>query len=274
MKTLTNPFFVSMEQGARQAATELGIKLLVRTAAEETSATQQIRIVERLVDEGTVQAIVIAPADSVGLIPALKKAQEKGILVVNLDNKLDAEFSAKAGLGNIPFISIDNRRSAYLSAKYLADQVARPTKAIIIEGIREAQNALDRRDGARQALEENSQISIIASESARWKIDEAYGLTERLFAADPDIGVVFAANDMMALGVIEYLQKSNRQDVLVAGFDAIGEARQAITEGSLQVTIDQQPDQQGYLGVRTAFDMIEGKDVPALIMLDGLVVTK
>ena len=71
MKTLTNPFFVSMEEGARQAERELGVKLLVRTAAEETSANQQIRIVEQLIDRETVQAIVIAPADSVGLIPVL-----------------------------------------------------------------------------------------------------------------------------------------------------------------------------------------------------------
>ena len=274
MKTLTNPFFVSMEQGARQAAIELDVTLLVRTAAEETSATQQIRIVEQLVEEGEVQAIVIAPADSVGMIPALKKAQDHGILIVNLDNRLDPDFSAKAGLATVPFISIDNRASAYLSAKYIADQIKTPTKAAILEGIREAQNAVDRHNGAMDAFRENSNIEIIPSRTARWKIDEAYRIAKEMFATDPDIGLVFAANDMMALGVVEFLQQTNRSDVLVAGFDAIGEARDAISKGSLQVTIDQQPDQQGYLGVHTAMDMIEGRDVPALIQLDGLMVTQ
>ncbi|RED49189.1 substrate-binding domain-containing protein [Aestuariispira insulae] len=273
MKTLTNPFFVSMEKGARKAEKELGIELIVRTAAEETSANQQIRIVEQLVDDGNIQAIVIAPADSVGLIPALKKAQDEGIIVVNLDNRLDQAFSQKAGLENVPFISIDNKLSAYRSAKFIADQATGPSKAVIIEGIREAQNALDRRDGATQAFEENSNIDVVASESARWMIDEANELIKTLFENEPDITLIFCANDMMALGVIEYLQSTNRKDVLVAGFDAIEEARQAIKQGSLQVTIDQQPALQGYMGIKAAHDLINGQDVDALIMLDGLLVS-
>ena len=60
MKTLTNPFFVEMEKGARRAEQELGISLKVKTAAQETSIEQQIQLVEDLV-AAKVSAIVIAP---------------------------------------------------------------------------------------------------------------------------------------------------------------------------------------------------------------------
>ena len=70
MKTLTNPFFVEMEKGARQAETELGINLIVKTGAQETSFEQQITIIEELIKE-KVDAILIAPADSVQIIPVL-----------------------------------------------------------------------------------------------------------------------------------------------------------------------------------------------------------
>ncbi|MGB0670283.1 MAG: substrate-binding domain-containing protein, partial [Rhodospirillales bacterium] len=86
MKTLTNPFFVAMEEGARRAEKDFGIELIVRTAAEETSIAQQIDIIDQLARSKDVDAIVVAPGDSVRLIPALKMAADSGIAVVNIDN--------------------------------------------------------------------------------------------------------------------------------------------------------------------------------------------
>ena len=63
---------------------------------------------------------------------------------------------------------------------------------------------------------------------------------------------------MMALGAIQSLQKAKRKDVLVAGFDALDEAKKAVREGTLQVTVDQQAAAQGYLGIVQALDRIRG----------------
>lgn len=73
MKTLTNPFFIEMEKGARKAENEFGINLIVKTGAKETSIEQQIAIVEELINS-KVDAIVIAPGSSTDLIPVLKKS--------------------------------------------------------------------------------------------------------------------------------------------------------------------------------------------------------
>lgn len=273
MKTLTNPFFVEMEKGARKAESELGIQLIVKTAAQETSIQQQIEIVGDLV-RLKVDAIVIAPGDSKELIPALKKAQDAGIIVVNIDNQLDAELSAKLGLAGVPFISVDNEKGAYLSAKYVADQIKTPTKVMLLEGIREARNAQDRLAGAVRAFKENTNISIVASETAHWKIDEAHDVSVRLFQANPDIGAIFCANDMMALGAVQYLEEKQLSKVLVAGFDNLQEARQAIKNGKMTVTIDQQAALQGYTGVQYALKMIKGEKMPPVTFVDVLLVNK
>jgi ribose transport system substrate-binding protein len=272
MKTLTNPFFVEMERGARVAERDLGIQLIVRTAAQETSIEQQIEIVEELIQEA-VDAIVIAPGDSVELIPVLRRAQEAGIVVINIDNRLDPTVSASSGLTDVPFISVDNEQGAYLAGQAISADISTPTQAAIIEGIREAQNAQDRRDGALRAFEENANITVVASESANWMIDEAYAVAEQIFTANPDIGLVFAANDIMALGVIQYLQETNRADVRVAGFDALAEALEAIRAGTLAVTVDQQAALQGETGVRYAIRALNGETLPPETMVDVLVVT-
>lgn len=273
MKTLTNPFFIDMERGARQAERDFDIELIVRTAAQETSIEQQIQIVDELIRQ-EVAAIVISPGDSRELIPVLKKAQDAGIVVVNIDNRLDPAVMHNLGLVGVPYISVDNELGAYLAVKVIADLVTTPTQAIILEGIRSAQNAQDRRAGAERAFSENPNITIVAQETANWKIDEGYTVAKQLFTEFPEVGLVFAANDMMGLGVIQYLQEANRPDVQVAAYDALQEAIRAIQDGTLQVTIDQQAARQGYLGVEYAVKLLAGETLPAETIIEVLVITR
>jgi ribose transport system substrate-binding protein len=273
MKTLTNPFFVEMEKGARQAEKEFGINLIVKTGAQETSVEQQITIIEELIKDG-VAAILIAPADSVQLIPVLKKAQDAGIVIVNIDNQLDEQASKAAGLVGVSFISVDNEKGAYLSTRTISDKVTTPTQAIILEGIPTAKNAQDRKKGAQRAFTENPNIKLVASQTAHWKIDEAYQVTAELFKQYPDVRLVFCANDMMAFGAIKYLQESGKKDVKVAAYDALAEAMPMLKDGSLQATIDQQAAFQAYTGVQYALRALKGEKLPPVTLLDVMLVTR
>jgi ribose transport system substrate-binding protein len=267
MKTLTNPFFIDMEKGARRAEKELGIRLLVKTGAKETSIDQQIAIVEDMILQ-RVDAIVIAPGSSTHLIPVLEKAQKAGIWVVNIDNRLDPDLSKKLKLNNVPYVSVDNMQGAYLSARYISQNARLPASAAILEGIRTAANAEQRKQGALKAFKEVPGIRVVAMETANWKIDEAVTVTAAIFAANPDVTLLFCANDMMALGAIQYLQITGKNDVRVAGFDALSEAVKAIRENKLQATVDQNAAQQGYLGVKYAVDLIRGIKPPLETMID------
>jgi ribose transport system substrate-binding protein len=272
MKTLTNPFFVEMEKGARRAEKELGIKLTVKTAAQETSIEQQIQLVEDLIAD-KVSAIVIAPGDSQRLVPALKKAQDAGIKIVNIDNRLDVDAVKQAGMPPVPFVSVDNEAGAYKAGKFLTEGIATPTQAAILEGIRSADNAQQRTQGAKRALTENKNIKLVASETANWKIDEAYDVTKQMFVKYPNIKLVFASNDIMAIGVIKYLQDNRKVDVLVAGYDALDEAIVEIKAKKMVATIDQQASEQGYQGVALALRLTQGSAVPAVTTIDTRLVT-
>jgi ribose transport system substrate-binding protein len=272
MKTLTNPFFIEMEKGARRAEKELGIALTVKTAAQETSIEQQIQLVNDLV-AAKVEAIVIAPGDSLSLIPALKKAVDAGIKVINIDNRLDPDALKQVGLGAMPFVGVDNEAGAYKAGQFLVTNVKTATQAAILEGIRSADNARQRMEGARRALSENKQIKLVASETANWKIDEAYAVSKVLFTKHPDVKLLFAANDMMAMGASKYLQESGKSNVKVVGFDALSEALTEIKAGHLAATVDQQAAEQGYQGVALALRMIKGETVAPVTMIETRLVT-
>jgi ribose transport system substrate-binding protein len=272
MKTLTNPFFIEMEKGARRAEQELGIVLTVKTAAQETSIEQQIQLVNDLV-AAKVEAIVIAPGDSLSLIPALKKAVDAGIKVINIDNRLDPDALKQAGLGALPFVGVDNEAGAFKAGQFLAANVKTATQAAILEGIRSADNASQRMEGARRGLTENKQIKLVASETANWKIDEAYAVSKVLFTKHPDVKLLFAANDMMAMGASKYLQESGKTQVKVVGFDALSEALTEIKSGHLAATVDQQAAEQGYQGVALALRLIKGETVAPVTMIETRLVT-
>ena len=272
MKTLTNPFFVEMEKGARRAEKELGINLTVKTAAQETSIEQQIQLVEDLI-AAKVAAIVIAPGDSQRLIPSLKKAVDGGIKIVNIDNRLDPDAVRQAGLQPVPFVSVDNEAGAYKAGKYLGEGITQPPQAAILEGSRSADNARQRTQGAQRGLLENKNIKVVTSETANWKIDEAYAVTKLMFAKYPNIKLLFAANDVMAIGAIKYLAESKKTGVKVAGYDALGEAITEIKAGKMAATIDQQAAEQGYQGVLLALRLIRADAVPAVTTIDTRLIT-
>jgi len=79
---------------------------------------------------------------------------------------------------------------------------------------------------------------------------------------------------MMALGLIQYLKDSKKNDVLVASFDNLDDAKKALREGNMAVTIDQQPDVQGYTGIKYAIELIQGKLVVPETYIPVKVVTK
>ena len=213
-------------------------------------------------------AIVIAPASSIDLIPVLKKAQDAGISLINIDNRLDRDVAKKVGLLDIPFIGVDNEKGAYLAAQVISERLTSAADVLVIEGIRTAKNAQDRSKGTLKALKEKPNIRVVAVDTANWKIDEAYEVTKRRFAQNPSLAAVVCGNDMMALGALRYLRESNRNDVFVAGFDALEEARKAVNEGRMLVTVDQQADMQGYQGVKMAWKKISTGTVIAETLID------
>jgi ribose transport system substrate-binding protein len=272
MKSMTNPFFIEMEKGARRAEREAGFELQVTATSQETAVEQQIQLVEDQIKR-KVDAIVITPDDPQRLVPALKRAQDAGIKVVNVDDRLNPETVAASGMKPVPFISVDGEDAAYRAARFAAEPITQPSEVAIFEGVRNTENSARRLHGAERAFKENGKLKIVATETARWKIDEAHDVAKRVFAAHPKIRVVACANDLMAIGVMKYLAESGKTGVRVAGFDGLDEAKAAIRAGDMAVTVDQQAALQGYQGVMTALKLMRGEAVESVVRVEARLLT-
>ena len=262
MKSLANEFFKTMADGAeayhKEHAGDFG--LIVNGIKNETDLAQQVSLVEQMVARG-VKAIVIAPADSKALVPALKRAQDAGIVVVNIDNKLDDAVLAEAG-AKIPFVGPDNHEGAKLVGDALARSLEKGAKVAILEGVPTAFNAQQRRAGFEDAMKAAG-AEVVAVQSAQWEMEKANTVTAGLLREHPDLTAVLASNDSMALGAVSAIKAAGKEGaVKVVGFDNISAVQALIREGRVLATADQHGDQLAVFGIQAALEILKGSAAP------------
>jgi ribose transport system substrate-binding protein len=261
MKSLANEFFKTMADGAtaHHAAHASEYDLIVNGIKNETDLGQQVNLVEQMIARG-VNAIVIAPADSKALIPVLQRAREAGVLVVNIDNRLDADALRQAGL-TIPFVGPDNRAGARAVGERLARNLKPGDEVAIIEGVPTAFNGQQRRLGFEDALSAAG-AKVVGVQAGNWEMEKASTIASAFLTRYPNLKALLCANDSMALGAVSAVQAAGRTEVKVVGFDAISAIKPMLADGRVLATADQHGDQLAVFGIETALDILAGKAAP------------
>jgi ribose transport system substrate-binding protein len=262
MKSLANDFFATMADGARehQGAHAQEYDLIVNGIRNESDLSQQVALVEQMIARG-VDAIVIAPADSRALVPVLGRAQRQGIVVVNIDNKLDEATLAQAGAA-IPFVGPDNRVGARLVGDELAKRLQPGEKVAILEGIPTAFNAQQRRLGFEEAMRQAG-MRVVDVQSGHWEQDRANTVAAAMLREHPDLRAILASNDNMALGAAAAVRQAGRAgQVHVVGFDNIPAVQEMLRDGRVLATADQHAGDLAVFGIEYALQILAGQTVP------------
>ena len=195
-----------------------------------------------------VDAIVITPADSKALVPALARARTSGIHVVNIDNRLDREVLAEFDLV-IPFIGPDNRKGARDVAMVALERYPDGANAVVLEGVTSAFNAIERRIGFEEAITTVGG-NLITSQSAAWDQTKAAEVTAAILVRHPDVQVILAANDNMALGAAAAVAFAELDhEATIAGFDNISAVHPLLRDGRILATVEQYGDRFAVNGI-------------------------
>jgi ribose transport system substrate-binding protein len=263
MKSLANEFFSTMTEGARQhqAAHSDQYDLIVNGIKDERDLSRQVGLVEEMTAQ-KVDAIVIAPADSKALVPVLKRALDQGVVVINIDNKLDDAVLAQAGV-RVPFVGPDNRAGARKVGDYLAGKLKSGDTVAVLEGIRTSFNGQQRRLGFEEAMK-GAGLEIVSSQTAQWEMNIANQISSAILSEHPDLKAILACNDNMALGALAAVKSAGRTGrVLIVGFDNIKAVQAAIRQGKILATADQHGDQLAVFGIEHALEALSRPAQPA-----------
>ena len=255
VSTLNNPFFVTLTEGARKAATENNVELVVVDAGDD--AAKQTRDIEDLVSRN-VGVLIVNPVDSDAVAPAVKSAMSQGIKVIAVDrgvNGVDVDCQ----------IASDNVAGARMATEYLMELVGEGAKVAELQGVPGASATIDRGAGFHQVADQSLQVA--ASQTANFNRAEGMTVMENILQSDGTIKGVFAHNDEMALGAVEAVAASGK-DIKIVGFDATDDAQKAVKDGKMAATVAQKPDKMGETAIGTAVKIMAGETVEKSIPVE------
>jgi len=278
MKSLANEFFQTMQDGAKAHQKEHpnDYTLIANGIKDETDTAAQIKIVQQMLVE-KVNAIVIAPADSKALVPVLKDAADKGVIVVNIDNKLD-DAALKEKNFVVPFVGPDNRKGAKLVGDHLAKQLKAGDKVGILEGVSTTFNAQQRTAGFQDAMKAVG-ATVVGVQSGQWEMDKGNTVASAMLREHPDLKALLCGNDNMALGAVAAVKTAGKTGkVLVVGYDNISAIKPMLADGRVLATADQFAAKQAVFGIETALKAIKEKktqkDLQPIVETQVVLVTK
>lgn len=266
LSTLNNPFFVNMKDGAEKEAEKLGYDLVVLDSQNDPA--KERANVEDLVQLGVI-ALLINPTDSDAVVKTVEVANKSNIPVITLDRQ--------ANCGKITsHIASDNIKGGEMAAEYVLDKFKDekgPINVVEIQGIPGASATRDRGEGFHNIMDKNDKFNFISIQAADFDRQKGLQVMENIIQANPNIQVVFAHNDEMALGAVKAI-KASGINALVIGFDGNDDAKDSIDANEMTATIAQQPDLIGALGVELANKIYNGESIKDKIAADLKVYTK
>ena len=266
LSTLNNPFFVNMKDGAEKEAEKLGYDLVVLDSQNDPA--KERANVEDLVQLGVI-ALLINPTDSDAVVKTVEVANKSNIPVITLDRQANG--------GKITsHIASDNIKGGEMAAEYVLDKFKDekgPINVVEIQGIPGASATRDRGEGFHNIMDKNDKFNFVSIQAADFDRQKGLQVMENIIQANPNIQVVFAHNDEMALGAVKAI-KASGINALVIGFDGNDDAKDSIDANEMTATIAQQPDLIGALGVELANKIYKGESIKDKIAADLKVYTK
>lgn len=261
-----NPYFVSIHEGAEEAAARTGARLTVAVA--DGDPDRQLAQGRQMLERG-VSALILVPVDSSAVVSLIELANEVEIPVLTIERRTTA--------GDVlTHISSDNVAGGNIAGDYLARAISGRGRVVELEGQPGTSAAQERSAGFAQALRTFPEVQLLASEAGNFEREEAREVFARILEENPEIDAVFAHNDVMVLGAVEAARAVRRDDEIVfIGFDAISEAIDAIEAGDLRATVAQQPKEMGRLAVELAVDYLRlGSEPAPVTVVDLSLVTR
>lgn len=274
LKTLNHPFFVEMRRGAQEAADRLGVQLQVQAAEREVDVDKQMQIIENLLQTG-IRVLCVTPSGSREVVSALVKARDAKVPIVVVDTRLDPKAAADANLQWETFIGSDNYAGGRLAGQHAVTISGGKARVGILEGVPGHETGDSRVRGFRDAVKDTPGITIVASQTANFERDQGFTVFQNMLQANPDMDLLFAANDLMALGAIEAIAAAGKTGrVRVIGFDALDDAKTAMAAGTMDASVAQFPYEMGKTAVESAVKILNGEKPPSEILVKLEMVTK
>lgn len=245
-KTETNPFFVKLRESAKAEAEKNGAQLIALAGKFDGDNEGQVAAVENLIQQG-VKGILITPNNSTGILGALAKARQQGILTIALDTETDPKDAVDATYAT------NNVTAGELQGKYVKAALAGAApKLIMIDGT--AGGTVDemRHRGFLQGIGlKEGDPAIVGKGNSNGDQNRAQTLMENLLQRSTNVNAVYTINEPAARGAVAALKAKGLADkVKVGSIDGGCQGVKDVQAGMYAATVMQFPKKMAEQGVQ------------------------
>jgi simple sugar transport system substrate-binding protein len=264
----------SSSKDIKRAAEEADIQLMFENAQQKPF--NQIKAIRSFILNG-VDVIAFSPLVEDGWDNVLLEAKAAGIPVILVDRYIKTE---EEGL-YCAFIGSDFNLEGVLASEWMvgrfssASEGDEPVRVAEISGTENSSPTLGRHGGLMSVLGENPGFELAISVSGDFMRSKGKECMQEILRREPDIDVLFAHNDDMALGAIEIMEENGvapGRDVAVISFDGQKSGLEALKEGKINCIVECNP----YVGdelMALAADIVAGREYPAHTYVEERVFT-
>jgi ribose transport system substrate-binding protein len=271
-----DPFYFTMERGARQAAADLGMELVVQIP-ENWNATVQTPMLDAMVARGDLKFLFLAPVDKEAMVAPLQKASDAGLPIITNDTFIgDGDYVNGPVKFPLSYIGSDNVLGGKIGCKALAEALGGKGK-VYIQNVKPGISTTDQREeGCKEALKEYSGIELVGVDYNDDDPSKAQAQVEATLERVPDLGGIFGTNVFSAQGAGTVVaNKGLSGKVKVVAFDATEFAIEMLKKGTVDLVIAQMPYDMGYLAVEMAHAYLNGvTSIPKRIPTGYAVITR
>jgi fructose transport system substrate-binding protein len=258
-KTEVNPYFVKLRQAATAEAQAKGAKLIARFGKFDGDNEGQVAAVEDLISAG-VKGILLTPNNSTGMLGVIKKAREKGILVIALDTATDPADAVDATLAT------DNFEAGVLQGEYAKKALGgKPARLAMLDGTPGGTVDTQRHNGFLKGfgIKEGDPV-IVGRQITHGAQDEGQTAMENLLTAHPDINVVYTINEPAAQGAYAAIKaRGKTKDIVLTSIDGGCLGVQYVSGGKVAATVMQFPKIMATRGVDYVVDFAKTGKKPS-----------
>lgn len=262
-KNLSNPAYAAARLGAERAAAPFGAEVRHFVPQTPDDPQQQSALVLQAL-EWAPDAFVFTPVHPTRVDAAIAAIRAAGIPIFGFVNRMAPGIAES-------YIGASDARLADDIAAYLFAQMRGQGRVALVEGPSDSITSIERVQAFEAAARRHPGIEIVARCGGAYQREPAREAFAALLQRTPRLDAVLAANDIMAIGVLDAMQAADRS-ALVVGVNAIPQAIDAIVEGRMLATADFNAMLMCALATECAIRHLRGEAVPAEIELPVAVV--
>ena len=268
-KNRSNPAYEAARLGADRAASLLGARTQHFVPAKDDDPEEQ----SALVDEALAlspDAVVFAPVHATRVNEAIRRIQAAGVPLFGFVNPIPVGPC-------VSYVGANDYALGFALAQYLCAHLEGRGRVLVVSGPVASVTSIDRVRAFADAAKNFAGISIVGTCAGDYRRDTARASVARWLAAKGGFDACLAANDVMALGVVDALREAGRNAVerpAIAGVNAIPEAIAAIRRGEMLASMDFNAMHMAYLATECAVRHLRGERVPSNIELPAEIVDR